>query len=135
MVVVLNIKVQPEDTILIGGAFMQVNGVGRDRFASTLSLQEDGKVLVGGSFTNFNGRAYLTRLLGGPKLNLNLQTSGDAAITWPAEYRGFRLQQTSDINGTWENYTLTTTTNDGQVVVPLPLLPNRQFFCLHYTPD
>ncbi len=81
--------VQPDDKVLIGGDFTQVNGITRNGIArlnadgsldssfnpgtgvsggvarvSTIALQADGKVLIGGGFTTVNGvaRGNIARL-------------------------------------------------------------------------
>ncbi len=72
--------IQPDDKIIIAGAFTSYNGVGRNYIARlnsdgsldpsfnpgaganlairTISLQSDGKIIVGGHFTTFDGAPY-----------------------------------------------------------------------------
>jgi uncharacterized delta-60 repeat protein len=81
------VVVQADGKAIIGGAFTEVNGVGRNRIArlngdgtldvgfdpgtgfnstvQALALQENGRIVVGGSFTQYQsaGRPYLVRLL------------------------------------------------------------------------
>jgi uncharacterized delta-60 repeat protein len=77
---VLALAVQPDDKVLVGGAFTQVNGVARNELArlnkdgsldtsfaptiqsdqpqssvSAIAVQGDGKIVVGGVFTTVNG--------------------------------------------------------------------------------
>jgi uncharacterized delta-60 repeat protein len=81
---VLSLALQADGKILVGGAFTNVGGFGRQNLARlqpdgaldlnfnptldglvyTISVQPDAKILVGGTFTNFAqaGRAYLMRL-------------------------------------------------------------------------
>jgi uncharacterized delta-60 repeat protein len=88
--------VQPDDKVLIGGEFTQVNGITRNGIArlnangsldssfnpgtgvsggvasvSTIALQPDGKVLIGGGFTTVNGmaRGNIARLNTGGSLD------------------------------------------------------------------
>ena len=85
---VLNVKIQSDGKILVGGYFSTLNGVTRNRFVRlnsdgtvdttfytnlgtgfnggvvTIEVQSDGKILVGGAFTALNAttRNYLVRL-------------------------------------------------------------------------
>ncbi len=101
------IVVQPDGKILIGGAFQNFNGSGRNRIArlnangtvdagfvpgtganqnvEALALQSDGKVLVGGSFTSFNGTALnsIARLNSNGSLDLTFTPgTGASATIW-----------------------------------------------------
>ncbi len=86
------VAVQPDGKVLLGGSFVNVNGIGRSRLArlnadgsldasfnvglgannlvTSLAVQGDGKILLGGAFTRFNGATnnYLARLFGGDNL-------------------------------------------------------------------
>jgi uncharacterized delta-60 repeat protein/uncharacterized repeat protein (TIGR01451 family) len=86
---VLALAVQPDNSIILGGAFQNFNLVGRNSIARltpggvldtgfapgsgfndivyALTLQPDGNILVGGQFTMYNGnrRVALARLFGG----------------------------------------------------------------------
>ena len=96
------VAVQPDGKVLLGGSFVNVNGIGRSRIArlnadgsldaslnvgtgannlvTSLAVQGDGKILLGGAFTRFNGATnnYLARLLGGDNLG-----SGTLAFSQP----------------------------------------------------
>ncbi|HEY3863683.1 MAG TPA: Calx-beta domain-containing protein [Verrucomicrobiae bacterium] len=86
---VMALAVQPDNSIILGGAFQNFNlisrgsiarltpggvldtsflpGTGFDDIVYSLSLQPDGNILVGGQFTTYNGnrRVGLARILGG----------------------------------------------------------------------
>ena len=107
---VLNINVQSDDKILVGGTFTQYSGVTRNRivrlnsdgtmdtgftigsgFNSTVNvieIQSDGKILVGGIFTSYNGTS-LGRIV---RLNTNGTIDTGFTITFDSIVRAIKVQ-------------------------------------------
>jgi len=102
---VVSFAVQPDDKVLIGGVFTNVNGVARTNIARlnadgsldtsfqdglpgvsgtvrSIVAQADGKVLIGGAFTNVNGvaRTNIARLHADGSLDTNFQSSASAVL-------------------------------------------------------
>ena len=110
---VLNLAIQPNGKILIGGSFTTMNsaslphiarllangavdtnfnpGTGANGDVQALALQNDGKVVLGGTFTTFNGQTdvRLARLLlnDPPPVSIFIgitNSVGSFALSWPA---------------------------------------------------
>src|ERR1017187_397891 len=110
---VLNLAIQPNGKILVGGSFTTMNsaslphiarllangavdtnfnpGTGANGDVQALALQNDGKVVLGGTFTTFNGQTdvRLARLLlnDPPPVSIFIgitNSAGSFALSWPA---------------------------------------------------
>lgn len=110
---VLNLAIQPNGKILVGGSFTTMNsvscshiarllstgavdsnfnpGTGANGDVQALALQNDGKVISGGAFTTFNGQAdvRLARLLlsDPPPVSIIIgitNSAGNFVLNWPA---------------------------------------------------
>jgi uncharacterized delta-60 repeat protein len=104
---------------------------------STVALQHDGNVLVGGWFMNLNGvfRPFLARLYGSgaaaPLLNIT-RSNSLAVLSWPAAFGNFQLQESTNLplpNG-WSAASSPRSTNNSLISVPLPASGSRKFFRL-----
>jgi len=88
-------------------------GLGPDGVVHSIALQPDGNILIGGEFLNVNGvmRRYAARLYGdaAPPLLSVVQSNAMLVISWPSPSTGFVLQQNangvSSVN--WSNVTAT----------------------------
>jgi len=103
--VVQAVYVQPDDKILVGGNFTQVDGVSRVRLARlntngsldtsftvgtgfnnsvyNIALQSDGKILVTGIYTNYNGstaQPRLTRLNSDGSIDITFNSGGSGIV-------------------------------------------------------
>ncbi len=117
---------QPDDLVVLGGAFTHVNftplnrlaradtngnvdatfaiGSGADAAVNALALQGDGKLLVGGAFTNFNGMAHpgLVRLNGNGSVDGGFVTG--AGADGPVNFVAWQTNGQVLIQGAFSNY-------------------------------
>jgi len=75
-------------------------GVGPDGAVRSIALQPDGNILIGGDFLNVNGvmRRYAARLYGdvAPPLLSIVHSNELLLISWPSPSTGFELQESTD---------------------------------------
>ena len=141
------LALQPDGKVILGGAFVTVNGIARNRIArlnadgsldaslnvgsgannlvTSLAVQGDGKIILGGAFTRFNGATnnYLARLFGGANLG-----SGTLAFSAPiyqvSEGASNAVVVVIRSGGTFNQVTVALTVTGGTAV------PNANYFPL-----
>jgi len=76
-------------------------GLGPDGVVHSIALQPDGNILIGGEFLNVNGvmRRYAARLYGDvpPPLLSIVRSNATVVVSWPSPSTGFVLQQNTDL--------------------------------------
>ena len=111
-------------------------GLGPDGMVRSIALQPDGNILIGGDFLNVNGvmRRYAARIYGDaapPSLSI-VRSSDSVTLSWSVTVLNFQLQESTNLTlpDAWSPVGQSTTTNGGQVSVTVPTSAVRKFFRL-----
>lgn len=154
---VMDIELQSDGKVLVGGSFTQVQSIGRNRFArfnsdGSLDLTfdpyigpdatvrvvkalADGSIYLGGDFDTFNAysRVGVARLFGTaepPKLLISRGEGRQVILRWPVSATGYTLIAT-DVLGpgaNWQPVNLTVNVQGDYFVVVVPNLGAMRFF-------
>jgi len=110
-------------------------GLGPDGVVRTIALQPDGNILIGGDFLNINGvmRRYAARLYGetAPPVLGIVRSNAMLVISWPSPSTGFELQESTD--PTLLSWTMPheTVSDNGTIkFITANTVPSRRFFRL-----
>lgn len=109
-------------------------GTGADGWVRSIALQSDGNVLIGGDFLTINGmvRQRVARLYGdavvAPSLHIT-RSNALMVVSWPADAAGYHLEESTNVAlaNSWSPVAQSTITNAGRISVTVSTTVTRFF--------